>query len=193
MTTSHLDLGCGQRPKNPYHHELVFGVDIRKDLQVNGVQRIEAANLSSQPIPFDDNQFDSVSAYDFLEHVPRVWIDAAGHTHFPFIKLMDEIWRVLKPGGLLYAVTPAYPHEKAFRDPTHVNIITSKTYRYFARPWLDARMYGYKGAFDVKRHIRLKPRTAYESTDLAQFALRQIDGLVGRRSHMMWEFSAYKP
>jgi SAM-dependent methyltransferase len=187
MPASHLDLGCGQRPKNPYQHPRLFGVDLRAGLQAAGVERIEAANLSSQPIPFDDNAFDSVSAYDFLKHVPRVSLDAQGQTHFPFVKLMDEIWRVLKPGGLLYAITPAYPHEKAFRDPTHVNIITAKTYRYFARPQLEARMYGFKGMFDLKRQVRLCPRGAYEPQSLARAVLRQIDGLVGKRSHLLWE------
>jgi SAM-dependent methyltransferase len=148
--------------------------------------------LSSQPIPFSDNQFDSVSAYDFLEHVPRVSLDAQERTHFPFVKLMDEIWRVLKPGGLFYAVTPAFPHEKAFRDPTHVNIITAKTHRYFTRPGLEARMYGFEGQFDLKRQVRIHPRGAYEPTGLARALLRQFDGLAGKRSHLVWELQACK-
>ena len=192
MVASHLDLGCGQRPKNPYGHPRLFGVDIRSGLQIEGVERIEAANLSSQPIPFADHQFDSVSAYDFLEHVPRVSLDAHGNTQFPFVKLMDEIWRVLKPGGVFYAITPAYPHEKAFRDPTHVNIITHKTYRYFAQPHLQARMYGFKGTFDLKRQIRLHPRGAYEPSTLPRALLRQFDGLLGKRSHLLWEMQAVK-
>jgi SAM-dependent methyltransferase len=192
MATSHLDLGCGQRPKNPYAHPHLFGVDIRAGLEIAGVERIEAANLSSQPIPFGDNQFDSVSAYDFLEHVPRVSLDAQQKTHFPFVKLMDEVWRVLKPGGLLYAITPAYPHEKAFRDPTHVNIITAKTHRYFTRPGLEARMYGFQGSFDLKRQVRLHPRGAYEPLGASRALLRLLDGLVGKRSHLLWELQAVK-
>lgn len=192
MSASHLDLGCGERPKNPYGHPKLFGVDIRAGLHAPGVDRIEAANLSSEPIPFSDNQFDSVSAYDFLEHVPRVSLNAQGQTHFPFIKLMDEIWRVLKPGGMLYAITPAYPHEKAFRDPTHVNIIAAKTYRYFTRPHLQARMYGFEGTFDLQRQVRLHPRGAYEPPGLARAMLRQLDGVVGKRSHLLWELKAVK-
>ncbi|MBS7808762.1 class I SAM-dependent methyltransferase [Variovorax sp. PCZ-1] len=192
MAASHLDLGCGQRPKNPYGHPRLFGVDIRSGLQIEGVERIEAANLSSQPIPFGDNQFDSVSAYDFLEHVPRVSLDAQGDTQFPFIKLIDEIWRVLKPGGMLYAITPAYPHEKAFRDPTHVNIITAKTHRYFTLPKLEARMYGFAGTFELKRQVRLHPRGAYEPEGASRAMLRVLDGLAGKRSHLLWELKAIK-
>jgi SAM-dependent methyltransferase len=193
MAASHLDLGCGLRPKNPYGHAQVFGVDIRAGLQVSGVERIEAANLSCQPIPFASHQFDSVSAYDFLEHVPRVHIDTHGQTQFPFVQLMNEIWRVLKPSGLLYAVTPAYPHEKAFRDPTHVNIITHKTHRYFTRPGLEAAMYGFHGDFELLRQVRIHPRGAYEPPTLRRTLLRQLDGWVGKRSHLVWELKAIKP
>jgi hypothetical protein len=64
-------LGCGSKPRNPYNCAELYGVDIREDLSASGVVRIMAANLSLQPIPFADNYFDSLSAYDFLEHVPR--------------------------------------------------------------------------------------------------------------------------
>lgn len=188
----HLDLGCGQRPKNPYGYEQVYGIDIRAGLTAPGVEHIAAANLSVEPIPFESDRFDSVSAYDFFEHVPRVVIDAKGQTHFPFVQLMNEIWRVLKPGGLLYAVTPAYPHEKAFRDPTHVNIITAKTQRYFTRPELGAGMYGFKGEFILRRQVRIQPRGAYEPAGAMRSLLRLLDGLAGKRSHLVWELESCK-
>ncbi len=188
----HLDLGCGQRPKNPYGYERVFGVDIRAGLTAPGIEHIAAANLSVAAIPFESDRFDSVSAYDFFEHVPRVVIDANGQTRFPFVQLMNEVWRVLKPGGLLYAVTPAYPHEKAFRDPTHVNIITAKTQRYFTRPELGAQMYGFTGEFALRRQVCIQPRGVYESTEIRRTLLRQLDGLAGKRSHLVWEFQACK-
>ena len=126
---THLDLGCGPSPKNPFGYEKLYGIDIRKNNGELNNATIVTANLAIEPIPFPDNFFDSVSAYDFFEHVPRVSVDFnAKSSRFPFVELMNEIWRVLKPNGILYAVTPAFPNEKVFRDPTHVNIITKKTY-----------------------------------------------------------------
>jgi len=44
---------------------------------------------------------------------------------------MQEVWRVSKPSGRLYALTPRTCAE-AFQDPTHVNFITAMTHTYFA-------------------------------------------------------------
>ena len=145
------------RPRNPYGREELYGLDIRAGLTAPGVVRIEAANLTVQPIPYPDDFFDSVSGFDFLEHVPRVVVLADGTSIFPFVRLMDEVWRVLKPGGRFYASTPAYPHEKAFRDPTHVNVIAAKTWRYFCEPYLEGSMYGFHGRFRKLRQVRTNP------------------------------------
>jgi SAM-dependent methyltransferase len=191
MMTRHLDLGCGDVPKNPYSADEVYGVDIRPNLGAN----IISANLAIQSIPFTENYFDSVSAYDFLEHIPRLIVDLSSQTSFfPFIRLMDEIWRVLIPGGRLYAVTPAYPSHKSFVDPTHVNFISKKTHEYFTGEQPLARMYGFMGHFKVLRTARIRPRTLYEpkSLNTREKIDRWVDALSLRRSHMIWELSKTK-
>jgi SAM-dependent methyltransferase len=193
LQRKHLDLGCGQYPKNPFGYERIFGIDIRAGLTADGVEQISAANLSAQPIPFPDNSFDAISAYDFLEHVPRVVINSQGNTVFPFIQLMNEIWRVLRPDGLFYAQTPAYPSAKAFQDPTHVNIITDKTHTYFTEPKLLGKMYGFQGTFKLVRQVRTRPDQVYESEDMTRRLKRLGNDLRRRNSHLIWEFSAVKP
>ena len=192
---NHLDLGCGQSPKNPFGYEKLYGIDIRKsDEKLNGAT-VVAANLAVEPIPFPDNFFDSVSAYDFFEHIPRVSVDLnTKSSRFPFVELMNEIWRVLKPNGILYAVTPAFPHEKAFRDPTHVNIITKKTHRYFTAPQFLAGMYGFNGNFDLVRQVWVHPRNLYEpkSSNLIEFLRNLGEKIAGEQSHLIWEFEARK-
>lgn len=96
MITRYLDIGCGPCPRNPYHCDEVFAVDLALPAGISSSQFVQA-NLSLEPIPFPDSSFDSVSAFDFLEHVPRVLQTSDGSgTRFPFVELMNEIHRVLK-------------------------------------------------------------------------------------------------
>lgn len=141
--TKSIDLGCGLRPKNFFNADIVFGIDNREDLS----ERVHKADLVLQPIPFPDEYFDFVTAHDFLEHIPRLIYTPERRT--PFVDLMNEIWRVLKPEGRFLSQTPAYPQPASFTDPTHVNIITDQTFPiYFCGP-LWAKAYGFRGRFTM--------------------------------------------
>lgn len=144
MTRS-LDLGCGDVPHNPFFADELCGVDVRSNLAGS----IRSADLVLEPIPFDDESFDYVTAFDFIEHLPRVVYTP--QRRYPFVELMNEAHRVLKPGGLFLSHTPAYPHGVAFRDPTHVNIITEETFPlYFDDKSRWASIYGFTGAFKMR-------------------------------------------
>ena len=142
--TKSLDLGCGHKPKNFFNADEVFGVDVREDVDAN----IYRADLVIEPIPFGNEVFDFVTAHDFLEHIPRVLY--VPHRKNAFVDVMNEVWRVLKMGGQFLSFTPAFPHAPAFRDPTHVNIITDETFPiYFDNKTRAAAIYGFQGAFEM--------------------------------------------
>lgn len=192
--TKHLDLGCGSVPRNTYGQQELFGVDLSGSRQGG---QIRHANLALHPIPFEDDTFDSVSAYDFLEHVPRVLQTADGSaTRFPFVELMNEIWRVLKPAGLFYACTPVYPGKAAFQDPTHVNIMTADTHHYFVQPQRMAAMYGFRGNFNARRvqPTRPDPDRAYISPPEGAWQRLRLAHRIWRGAcgHLIWEFEAIK-
>lgn len=134
--TIHLDIGSGPTtPRNPLNCSEAWGLDhVRPKVDVDW--NFVRADLT-KPLPFESNFFDSISAWDVLEHVSRG--DGSAN---PFLNLMSEIHRVLKPGGYFLAVTPAYPHPFAFQDPTHVNYLTIGTAPYFATGGV-ASTYGY--------------------------------------------------
>jgi SAM-dependent methyltransferase len=208
----HLDLGCGDRPRNPYARGQVSGVDIRPAPGGTGFD-YRVANLALQPIPWADGTFGSVSAFDFVEHVPRILATPDGtDTIFPFVRLMQEVWRVLAPGGLFYALTPAYPHPEAFVDPTHVNIITDATHDYFCGEEPVAAMYGFAGRFralraewahvhDAYSTIPGSPENRRQHTGLKRFSrslksasrkLRGKEPLRERKIYFLWELQAVK-
>src|SRR5471030_1959099 len=86
---------------------------------------VRQADLAIGPIPFDDESFE----------------------------FMSEVWRVLKMGGYFVSSTPCYPHQEAFMDPTHVNIITEMTFRaYFDHVNRWGATYGFNGAFAILQH-----------------------------------------
>ena len=125
--------------------EEVFGIDIREDID----SKIYKADLSIEKIPFDNNYFDAVTAFDFIEHVPRIIYSP--QRRFCFVELMNEVYRVLKPNGLFFSFTPAFPASAAWRDPTHVNIITEETFPlYFDDKNRMASIYGFNGYFKIK-------------------------------------------
>ena len=87
-----LDLGCGLHPRNPFGADVVFGVDV-VDINSNNIHK---ADLSIEQIPFPDNTFQFCTAFDFLEHIPRLsW--PQGVKRLSFIELFNEIHRVLAP------------------------------------------------------------------------------------------------
>jgi len=98
MKGDYLNLGCGPR-------KLSFAINLDNRVEVSPDIVCDA----TQGLPFPDNTFKTVIAYDFLEHIP------IGKTIF----VVSEIWRVLLPKGLLKHRTPSTDGRGAFQDPTH--------------------------------------------------------------------------
>lgn len=59
-------------------------------------------------LPFADSSIESVVSHHFFEHVGE-----------GLIPLVDEVYRVLKPGGIFRAITPLFPSTSAVEDPDH--------------------------------------------------------------------------
>lgn len=109
-----IDLGCGASKQHGW-----VGVDVRPLPGVDIVQDLEEFPWKDIP----DEAASLVMASHVVEH-----INPARGT---FIRFMDEVWRILKPGGqfmisLPYAGSPGY-----WQDPTHINGCTEVTWAYF--------------------------------------------------------------
>lgn len=74
-------------------------------------------DLNNLPYPFDNNEFDEVHAYEVLEHC-----GTQGDWRF-FFNQFNELWRILKPNGLLIFSVPTWTSPWAWGDPGHTRII----------------------------------------------------------------------
>ncbi len=193
IPNTHLDIGCGDFPRNPYKKENLYGLDIRRIENQHNII-FKQVNLNFEKIPFDDDFFGSVSAFDYIEHIPRILVTEEGQTRFPFIELMNEIWRVLAKGGKFYALTPCYPASQAFQDPTHVNFITEATHQYFCGEYPEGIMYGFNGKFRAERceWVIHKDSHFAEERNFKQEFKRLIYRKRGKLSHYKWELTAMK-
>lgn len=99
---------------------------------------------------FPDSSVGCIRAYDFLEHIPHCRDSTCTH-HAPFcsVGLMNEIYRVLVPGGWLLSATPSTDGRGAFQDPTHCSFWNPNSMWYFTRqqqrqfvPGITARFQG---------------------------------------------------
>lgn len=195
--SNHLDIGCGGVPRNPYQRKELYAIDTR-DLKESelpiGVQ-YKQVNFAIDTLPFPDNFFDSISAYDVIEHIPRQLLHPDGYIIYPFIQLMNEIHRVLKPGGLFLATTPGYPRPEAFQDPTHVNIITLNTVEYFSGAAPQGRMYGFNGNFQVLiNHFCVRNNYYDRSLSSVSILKRRWHRKIFKSgwAHIIWELIAQK-
>ena len=62
---------------------------------------------------------------------------------------MNEVFRVLKPGGIFFAYQPVFPAKSVFQDPTHVNIMSEDTLDFYFCEKAWARIYGFTGCFEL--------------------------------------------
>jgi len=140
-----VDLGCGDKMRG----------DVRIDRTKHGTTATHVCWLGFEPIPLDDGVADTVIAHDILEHVPWIvygWKRGKWVEYRPGIFLMDEIWRILKPDGLLDTHTPVAPNPEAFQDPTHASFWTPLTPLYFTREHGLRERYAIKACFRIVGH-----------------------------------------
>ncbi len=104
-----LNLGCGDKKINGF-----TGVDHIKTAATDVVH-----DLNITPYPFTADSVDEIIADNVLEHLDDI------------IAVMEEWYRLCRPGAIIKISLPYYKSSGAFSDPTHKHFFTENSFQYF--------------------------------------------------------------
>ncbi len=154
-----LDLACGQNKQEGF-----FGVDIAPGENVDAV-----VDLEQFPWPIESDSAEEIFCSHYVEHTPDL------------IKFMDEVHRILKPGGKIKIIAPYYNSIRCWQDPTHKRAISEATFFYFNRGWRETNKldhYNIKSDFDFSYGYDLNPTWATRSEEARNFAIAHYTNVI---------------
>jgi SAM-dependent methyltransferase len=154
-----LDIGCGD-VRDP-------AADVGMDFYPFPGATI-VHDVSQFPWPIEQASFDRAIAHEIIEHLP-VRDDTAGEDLF--FRFFDEVWRILKPGGILDFDVPHANGTAAYGDPTHRRFFTEEAFNFLWNP----------------KRGPLYPRKLWELVEL------KVDYFYGAGGLNQWHFRKYLP
>lgn len=117
--------------------------------------------------PWDDSSVSAVKAFDIFEHLPDK------------IHTMNELWRVLRPGGVAEIEVPsASQGAGAFQDPTHRSYWTRNDFQYYeygsfaVKRFADS--YGIKAKFGIETMVLDSYQDRFEPVYKIRVQLRAV-------------------
>ena len=127
-----LDIGCGfgffleALDKGKYN---TYGIDISEFAIEQAKQRSKAhltVQSADERFPYRDDLFEAVTMFDVIEHISN------------YRYALEEIYRVLKPGGYAFVITAnsnsllrkiLRKQWYWYKDPTHIHLFSPKSLR----------------------------------------------------------------
>lgn len=188
LKTIKLDLGCGKSKKEGF-----LGIDRRKFEGVDGVtdltkkswifEQSELGPLKLLPVSVDgsmgfvlpDRSVAEVHCSHFLEHLEH------NQRQPERVRFMNELWRVLIPGGVGTIITPHWASNRAYGDFTHADKpVAEMFYMYLNKDWrednapdndIEFNPDGYNCDFDSELGYGLHPDISERPKEEHNFAV----------------------
>jgi len=113
-------------------------------LSVDIVQPADVIADLTKPWPWEDSTVDEVLAFDVFEHLPDKR------------QTMNELWRVLKPGGIATIQVPhATDGDGGHCDPTHCSYWTTSDFEYYVPGLFERERFRKSSYYGVKADFKL--------------------------------------
>jgi len=110
-----LDIGCGKNKVPGF-----IGMDYRN---FPGVDIVHDINV--YPWPIENGSVAEINCSHFLEHLDH-------NRHNPErVRFMNEVYRILAPGGKITIITPHWASNRAYGDFTHADKPVSEMFFYY--------------------------------------------------------------
>lgn len=167
-----LDIGAGKKSQHNYRGRVrkVVGIDISKEVLTNP-NLDEAYQCCVTNMPFEDNRFDLVFADYLIEHLPEP------------MKAAKEIYRVLKPKGVLLIRTPNF---------WHYVVMISRITPYWLHTHLRVKLQGKHEEDTFKTYYRCNTRRRIKQVfEKAGFSCEYLEMIEKEPSYLMkwcWTF-----
>lgn len=187
-----LELGCGIGYQSAFLSKVANKV-VATDLEDESIashapgmlramklhQNLKVSNVilkacSAENLPFEDNSFDMVYSSHVLEHIPNLE------------KALQEIYRVLKPGGINFCVVPT----RADKFYSFFNFYSYLASRFIIRIGTFVKNIFSKSNYFVSNHEQKKSKDSASKTWLMYFPFPPPHG---HYSHFLEEFKLWSP
>ncbi|GFH36413.1 glycosyltransferase [Streptomyces pacificus] len=139
-----LDLGAAHRKPPGY-----LGVDQHPGEGVDIVATLP------ERLDLPDDSVGLMRAVDFLEHVPAK------------VPLINELYRLLAPGGMLLTMTPSSDGRGAYQDPTHVAFYNENSFWYYTDNQYRAFVPEIEARFQNSRLVTYFPTDWHSKNDIS--------------------------
>ena len=129
-TARRINVGCGNQKMPGW-----IGIDAVRTPAVDIVRDLRRG------LPFEDSSIDEIYCDNVLEHIGPAE---------DFIFVLNEFYRVLKPGARATIIVPDGRSQAAWQDPTHQRAFVPRSALYWNQDLQWPKLYGITADFDVK-------------------------------------------
>lgn len=100
-------------------------------------------NLNIFPYPIESNSYDKIVAISVIEHLQDK------------LSVVNELHRIMKPGGKLYILVPHFSSYATFVDPTHIHGFSALSFDYMIPETQLNNEFGFYTQTNFKLHTRI--------------------------------------